>query len=423
MPIKQRVTKPINGRGNHGGSSGLLSSMMTSSNNVWKFLAFLFLGIIILMATGSLQIKLFVGSDGNGNGGGGGVDGGGIIIKQSSGTFGAHVQQKQPLNNNGTSSSTKGTDEDWIFAGKTSKGSTTGEENNAADADQQNPSSPSTGAEGGGGGGGGGGTTEDQSTTSNATPSSSSTTSSSSTSSNTQNSRRSTYQRRGQPMNDSDRQSLIEKWGSWTFVDPKKDTRPTEDYYKEYPNRDIPYEEFPTNAWQTDVEYLTKFLPEAIALVERAQNAILAEYGKLPTETEMFTTEQIPHDELATATGLNPFGRRGKFTGRPSTKQGGWTTPKSWEGLVTRMLHAVMTEDNFIFAMAGHSAAAGHGNHFQQSYTLQVQWILEAVFARLGIKHQSRNFGNGGLGTIQHGLGAAGVFGPDVDVLMVRSLL
>lgn len=57
-------------------------------------------------------------------------------------------------------------------------------------------------------------------------------------------------------------------------------------------------------------------------------------------------------------------------------------------------------------------------NTFTQSYTLQVQWVLEAVFARLGVRHESRNFGNGGLGTIQHGLAAASVFGPDVDMLM-----
>jgi hypothetical protein len=40
---------------------------------------------------------------------------------------------------------------------------------------------------------------------------------------------------------------------------------------------------------------------------------------------------------------------------------GGWTTKKSWEGLKRRLLHAVMTEDSFVFAMGGHSAAAGHG--------------------------------------------------------------
>ena len=59
-----------------------------------------------------------------------------------------------------------------------------------------------------------------------------------------------------------------------------------------------------------------------------------------------------------------------------------------------------------------------HRNLFQQSYTLQVQWILEAVFARLWVRHQSRNFGNGGLGTAHNSLGAASVYGPDGNVLM-----
>jgi hypothetical protein len=35
--------------------------------------------------------------------------------------------------------------------------------------------------------------------------------------------------------------------------------------------------------------------------------------------------------------------------------------------MVRRVLHAVMTEDTFT-VMGGHSAAAAHGNHFQQSY-------------------------------------------------------
>jgi hypothetical protein len=43
---------------------------------------------------------------------------------------------------------------------------------------------------------------------------------------------------------------------------------------------------------------------------------------------------------------------------------------------------------------------------------------MEAVFGRLGVRHQSRNFGNGGLGTLQHGMGAGSCYGPDVDVLM-----
>lgn len=40
------------------------------------------------------------------------------------------------------------------------------------------------------------------------------------------------------------------------------------------------------------------------------------------------------------------------------------------------------------------------------------------MFARLGVRQVSRNFGNGGLGTVHNGIAAASVYGPDVDVLM-----
>jgi hypothetical protein len=64
------------------------------------------------------------------------------------------------------------------------------------------------------------------------------------------------------------------------------------------------------------------------------------------------------------------------------------------------------------------SSSAGHGNHFQQSYTLQVQWILEAVFARLRMKHQARNCGLGGLGTTQTGMATKSIMGYDLDILL-----
>lgn len=36
----------------------------------------------------------------------------------------------------------------------------------------------------------------------------------------------------------------------------------------------------------------------------------------------------------------------------------------------------------------------------------------------MGVKHEARNFGNGGLGTTQNGIAAASSYGPDVDMLM-----
>jgi len=59
-----------------------------------------------------------------------------------------------------------------------------------------------------------------------------------------------------------------------------------------------------------------------------------------------------------------------------------------------------------------------HGNHFQQSYTLAYNQIMEPIFARLGVHASARNFGSGGMGTIQTGIAAAAVMGPDVDILV-----
>jgi hypothetical protein len=224
-----------------------------------------------------------------------------------------------------------------------------------------------------------------------------------------------TYQRRGQPMTDAAHKAMEEQWGSWTLVD--NIDRPTNDYYAKYPNRDIPRVDFPANAWQTDNEYLSKFLPEALAMVSRAQEAILAEYGQTEgsweERSEMFTTETFDTLEGTSRFIITKPEWRKDSTG----DRGGWTTTQSMQGLKRGLLHAVMTEDSWILALGGHSAAAGHGNHFEQSAALQVGWILEPVFARLGVRHESKNFANGGLGTIQHGLAAASIYGPAIDML------
>ena len=101
-----------------------------------------------------------------------------------------------------------------------------------------------------------------------------------------------------------------------------------------------------------------------------------------------------------------------------SYKNAGWLSKLAFEGLVKRMTHAIMTEDSFNVVLGGHSAAAGHGNHFQQSYTLQIAKILEPIFARLGVKMEARNFAMGGLGTLQSSMAAGDIYGRDIDVLI-----
>jgi hypothetical protein len=175
---------------------------------------------------------------------------------------------------------------------------------------------------------------------------------------------RHTYQRRGQPLSDDEHQTLIDQWGSWTLVDPKRDSRPKEDFYASYPNRDVPRSKFPSTAWQVDKDYLEEFFPQALGLVRRAQEAIVAEYGNGGGKGEDGSAVSFEErSSMFRVEIMDTWDEEGQSidSKRASTKQGGFSNRKSWDGFVRRVLHSIMTEDSFVFAMGGHSAAAGHG--------------------------------------------------------------
>ena len=81
------------------------------------------------------------------------------------------------------------------------------------------------------------------------------------------------------PPNDGNADVGKEEWGYWKFYDGGADSRPEGDYCGKYENRDIPGDDFPENAWQTDAVYVNHFLDEALKLVGRTKEAIYAEYG------------------------------------------------------------------------------------------------------------------------------------------------
>lgn len=226
------------------------------------------------------------------------------------------------------------------------------------------------------------------------------------------------YLPRARPLEDASKKQLMDRWGSWTFADPSALGRPLDDYYAKYPSRDVPRAVFPPDAWQIDPEYLRDFLPQAQALVHRTMEAILAEYGHGTDQEPSRSLEE--RSEMFLVTFNNDTSHEYYLgEGNGSTKDaGGYMNPKGYDGLVKRILHAVMTEDTFRVVMGGHSAAAGHGNHFQQSYTLQIQQILEPVFARLGVTMTAHNIGMGGLGTLQNAMGMSDMYGGDIDVLV-----
>ena len=83
------------------------------------------------------------------------------------------------------------------------------------------------------------------------------------------------------------KEELAKKFGYWHFWDGDEDMRPMEDYTAKFPNRDMPGEDFPEDAWQADAVYVNHILNDADQLIGRTMEAIFVEYGHgkpLPAE-------------------------------------------------------------------------------------------------------------------------------------------
>lgn len=156
---------------------------------------------------------------------------------------------------------------------------------------------------------------------------------------------------------------LAEKWGHWHFWDGDANLRPEEDYLSKYPNKDIPADDFLEEAWQADAVFVNHYLNDADQLITRAMEAIFTEYGHgkpLPPQEEaarfkMFHWTKLEEKDEPIHKVFPKYDRRG------DKGDGGWTDQQSFDGLVRRLLHAMMTSDTFTVVMGGHSSAAGHG--------------------------------------------------------------
>lgn len=49
---------------------------------------------------------------------------------------------------------------------------------------------------------------------------------------------------------------------------------------------------------------------------------------------------------------------------------------------------------------------------------MQFHKIMAPIFARLGVKLITRNVAMGGLGTLQHAMGSASIYGDEIDLLI-----
>ena len=217
-------------------------------------------------------------------------------------------------------------------------------------------------------------------------------------------------------------EKLEQEFQKWHFWDGEEDIRPgATDYCAEYPHRDVPGDFFPEDAWQGDAVFVNHILNDADQLVSRAMEAIFTEYGRghpiqpedYSKRAEMFQQEKI---DLTTATGP-PEDYQPKIGKR---LHGGWTTDRSQKGLIRRLLHAMMTNDEFVVVLGGDATSAGHGNHFRQSYMMHFHRIMAPILARMGVKLITKNMAMGhGLGTIQSSLGFSSLIGRgNIDVLI-----
>jgi hypothetical protein len=154
------------------------------------------------------------------------------------------------------------------------------------------------------------------------------------------------------------RLELQQQWGHWTFVDRKRTMRPGNDFYTQYPHRDVPRVDFPAEAWQSNVDYVQKFLNQATDLTMRAMEAILTEYGSgAPAPPD--TTATYPRADFVQRSAAFQVDKTSVLDNKDYKTTGGWIPQESWNGLKRRLLHAIMTEDSFHLVMGGHSSAAG----------------------------------------------------------------
>jgi hypothetical protein len=193
-------------------------------------------------------------------------------------------------------------------------------------------------------------------------------------------------------------QEVISKWGQWKPLNTSDVGMPD---YSAYESRDIPSADFPEYSWQRNQDYLEDFLGQGKDLIHRVKQGIYAEYGydsstlvgaglqeMLLKQDEFFSVIVYEYDENIKI-----------VKGQAVDDQTGQNMPgiahmntHAWEGLIRKLLHAIMTSDDF-FVVAVGPASTYRGNNFQQSQVMQFNQIMEPVLDKLGIRLLARNMG------------------------------
>jgi len=213
---------------------------------------------------------------------------------------------------------------------------------------------------------------------------------------------------------------IREKWGSWAFRDDQNKIRPIADLNSvEY--KDVMNTDFPPNVWQTDPKYVKDFILEGRKLIMRMRLAIEAELGHpIVIEKNEDGTNGISKEDRNEKKELFKIHILEDGENVSTVRRGpgiSYMNKGAFNALVRKLLHAMITNDEFYFVLGGHSAAAGHGNDFFQQKTMQFHYIMEPIFHKLGIRLISKNMAQGGLGTLHFSAGQKELYG-EKDFLM-----
>ena len=222
-----------------------------------------------------------------------------------------------------------------------------------------------------------------------------------------------------------------QKFGDWQLLDPyydqNQDYRPHVDF-DVCPDRDCNTTDFPVDAWQLDEDYVGKLIEEAKNLVQRVREGIYEEYGhsssnvdgSLKSEKEREERNKIFQVIVADANELNEQNVAVNKDTKEIKLGVAQLSQAAWDGLVRKLLHSLVSNDDFFVVVAGDGAAAGHGNNFLQSPVMQFHYLLEPVLDFLGIRLISRNMAMKEQSVVFSAMGGADVYG-EMDLLWYDS--
>jgi hypothetical protein len=77
---------------------------------------------------------------------------------------------------------------------------------------------------------------------------------------------------------------------------------------------------------------------------------------------------------------------------------GGKALEEKIENVTAKATHIDATYQRYVWATGGHSASAGHGNLYNESYTAFFERGVKPIFEAIGIEFEARNYAMGGTG-------------------------